>query len=1094
MNRLILILLIILSISIIGAYSTYGAPSEFGNETTTTCYLGGDDGIVNCTGNISTDSYFIGNGSQLVVNSSDYWDDYNIANSTWFENVASVLSLKLTQLETWIDGWLSGKTTDNLTQGSTNLYANQTLNNELYWNETENIDATGYNITGDYFTINSPATSCESVGTNCFTVQVNGSIQTCICFSNTYGFINWSQAVNGTLAINSTTNNYIIDNNDSVNNYIVDVNTTQSSWVDNLFVRFTEIVSQVGNWSLDSANYYNTTQVDDINTSMENYVDVQNGSVVNYIGVVNTSVNNYILDNNNSVTNSITSNNASVTNALENRYTKAEADLINTSNNNYIAEVNLSMNNSIYLKSEVDAQNTSQTNYINFQNTSATNFITANNDSMNYYISSQNLTWFTTWNATTNATLSNAIIDAGFNSTTNDSITNSITANNASMGNYVDSQDVIYNNSIAAYVNTEDARFNNSIASYVDSQDLVFNTTMVNYVGIQNGSVVNWISNTFNTTRNNYVDAMDLIFNNSIINWIQDQYYTSTEVDAINTSMNNYIVVVNTSVTNSITANNQSISNALTNRYTKAEADAQNTSVNNYILDNNDSVNNYVLEVNGTNTVVNAETICAGALYLAGNGTCTADLNTDTDTFVANYSTFLTHISWATASNGTLFLTSQWNATNESYALVSDWNATNSSYRLITNHSFLNGTSYFSGNVGIGTTGPEGKLHVIGATYAAATDQDVLIGDDIQMSSATGWTKVVVGQSDNNSEIVVGQGASNNLVMRWDYDATAADAIASIGTYGGANDIILQEWGGSIGIGSAPGTAGLAVMNGNVGIGTTAPGYKLEVNGSTSGISIYASNNISAEDYLYHSPYPSDAYTNEQALSDLLKIKGKDGKVDHLTMPTNAISILEKPIYNTTIIPTEKTKEVPVTENITIIEENCSYVDVKDDGKYKYICEDIIKTIIQNKQNCYNETKYKFEPATEIKENCSEVIIGQDCLLNNITNITECTNITEIQCYNETIDLGYLNKISYEEQICVNIMKNETYIENVTNQTQIGIEEEPQTSVGMMLGNIIKSIQKLFDINTEQDIRLAKYDSCLASSNTFDEYKLCVEK
>lgn len=37
------------------AYSTYGAPSEFGNDTTTTCYIGGDFGVVNCTGNITGD-------------------------------------------------------------------------------------------------------------------------------------------------------------------------------------------------------------------------------------------------------------------------------------------------------------------------------------------------------------------------------------------------------------------------------------------------------------------------------------------------------------------------------------------------------------------------------------------------------------------------------------------------------------------------------------------------------------------------------------------------------------------------------------------------------------------------------------------------------------------------------------------------------------------------------------------------------------------------------------------------------------------------------------------------------------------------------
>lgn len=60
-----------LVIGIAAAYSTYGAPSEFGNETMTTCYVGGDYGIVDCIGNLtigsiypqSTLTYDIGSGS-----------------------------------------------------------------------------------------------------------------------------------------------------------------------------------------------------------------------------------------------------------------------------------------------------------------------------------------------------------------------------------------------------------------------------------------------------------------------------------------------------------------------------------------------------------------------------------------------------------------------------------------------------------------------------------------------------------------------------------------------------------------------------------------------------------------------------------------------------------------------------------------------------------------------------------------------------------------------------------------------------------------------------------------------------------------------
>ena len=58
----------------------------------------------------------------------------------------------------------------------------------------------------------------------------------------------------------------------------------------------------------------------------------------------------------------------------------------------------------------------------------------------------------------------------------------------------------------------------------------------------------------------------------------------------------------------------------------------------------------------------------------------------------ANYSTFLTHISWSNiingtiwswVMNGTLFQTSQWNATNESYLTEEAlWNANYSQFLL----------------------------------------------------------------------------------------------------------------------------------------------------------------------------------------------------------------------------------------------------------------------------------------------------------------------------------------------------------------------------------------------------------------------------
>ena len=58
------------------ATSTYGKPSEFGNASTTTCWIGGDTGNISCTGTIYAPS-FLGNvstynSSYVLLNSSFY--------------------------------------------------------------------------------------------------------------------------------------------------------------------------------------------------------------------------------------------------------------------------------------------------------------------------------------------------------------------------------------------------------------------------------------------------------------------------------------------------------------------------------------------------------------------------------------------------------------------------------------------------------------------------------------------------------------------------------------------------------------------------------------------------------------------------------------------------------------------------------------------------------------------------------------------------------------------------------------------------------------------------------------------------------------
>lgn len=56
-------LILFFLVGLVYGYSTFGAPSAFGNATNTTCFIGGDEGILNCTGPIITASY---------INSSNY--------------------------------------------------------------------------------------------------------------------------------------------------------------------------------------------------------------------------------------------------------------------------------------------------------------------------------------------------------------------------------------------------------------------------------------------------------------------------------------------------------------------------------------------------------------------------------------------------------------------------------------------------------------------------------------------------------------------------------------------------------------------------------------------------------------------------------------------------------------------------------------------------------------------------------------------------------------------------------------------------------------------------------------------------------------
>lgn len=97
----------------------------------------------------------------------------------------------------------------------------------------------------------------------------------------------------------------------------------------------------------------------------------------------------------------------------------------------------------------------------------------------------------------------------------------------------------------------------------------------------------------------------------------------------------------------------------------------------------------------------------------------------------------------------------------------------------------------------------------------ASNDYSLLIGDNIAPFTGSSRAKLIIGNTADISEILVGQSGTNNLLFQWRYNATAASARGILETYGGNNPLALQTSGGNVLVGT-----------------TTDAGYKLDVQGT----------------------------------------------------------------------------------------------------------------------------------------------------------------------------------------------------------------------------------------------------------------------
>lgn len=116
-------------------------------------------------------------------------------------------------------------------------------------------------------------------------------------------------------------------------------------------------------------------------------------------------------------------------------------------------------------------------------------------------------------------------------------------------------------------------------------------------------------------------------------------------------------------------------------------------------------------------------------------------------------------------------------------------------------------------------------------TGTLAVSGQVDIGDSLSFSGAP--EALVVGNTDGNAEIMIGQSSTRGLEIYWLYNATAGNATALIQTFSGANQLqLMRDGAGALVLGGASSNVGF--FNG---AGTT----KQTVTGSRGGNAALAS-------------------------------------------------------------------------------------------------------------------------------------------------------------------------------------------------------------------------------------------------------------